>query len=58
MKSLFKNLKWGTKSAVAKDSREKKKTGGGPVENDLDKFVNAITEMLPQKINSLQNAYG
>jgi hypothetical protein len=55
---LFKNLKWGTKSAVAKDSREKKKTGGGPVENDLDKFVNAITEMLPQKINSLQNAYG
>jgi hypothetical protein len=31
--------------------REKKKTGGGPVENDLDKFANAITEMLPQKIS-------
>ena len=58
MKSLFKNLKARTKSAVAKDRREKKKTGGGPVENDLDKFVNTITEMLPQKINSLQNAYG
>jgi hypothetical protein len=55
---LFKNLKARTKSAVAKDRREKKKTGGGPVENDLDKFANAITEMLPQKINSLHNAYG
>ena len=36
---------------------KKKKTGGGPAENDLDKFSNAITEMLPQQINSLQNAY-
>jgi hypothetical protein len=55
---LFKNLKARTKSAVAKDRREKKKTGGGTVENDLDKFANAITEMPPKKINSLQNAYG
>jgi hypothetical protein len=41
-----KNLKARKKSAVAKDRREKKKTGGGPAENDLDKFSNAITEML------------
>jgi hypothetical protein len=58
LKSLFKNLKARTKSTVAKDIGEKKKTGGGPVENDLDKFSNAITEMLPRQIKSLQNAYG
>jgi len=58
LKSLFKNSKARTKSAIAKDRREKKKTGGEPVQNNLDKFANAITEMLPQKINSLQNAYG
>jgi hypothetical protein len=38
LKSLWKNLKARTKSAVAKDRREKKKTGEGPTENDLDKF--------------------
>jgi hypothetical protein len=37
---------------------EEKKPGGGPAENDLDKFSNAITEMLPQQINSQHNAYG
>lgn len=58
LKSLWKNLKARTKSAVAKERREKKKTGGGPAENDLDKFSNAITEMLPQQINSQHNAYG
>jgi hypothetical protein len=58
LKSLRKNLKAPTKSAVTKDRREKKKTGGGPAENDLDKFSNAITEMLHQQINIQQNAYG
>jgi hypothetical protein len=37
---------------------EGKKTGGGPAENDLDKYSNVITEMLPQQINSQHNAYG
>jgi hypothetical protein len=30
----------------------------GGDKNDLDKFSNAITEMLPQQINSQHNAYG
>jgi hypothetical protein len=37
---------------------KKRKLGGGPAENDLDKFSNAITEMLPQQINSQHNVYG
>jgi hypothetical protein len=32
---------------VAKKRRERKKTGGGPAENSLDKISYTITEMLP-----------
>jgi hypothetical protein len=56
LKSLWKNLKARSKSAVAKERRERKKTGGGPAENSLDK-ISCITEMLPQQINSLENPY-
>nr|XP_034324621.1 myb/SANT-like DNA-binding domain-containing protein 3 [Crassostrea gigas] len=51
------NLKARTKSAVAKERREKKKTGGGPAGKSLDKIASTISEMLPQQINSLQNQY-
>lgn len=57
LKSLWKNLKARTKSAVAKERREKKKTGGGPAGKSLDKIASTISEMLPQQINSLQNQY-
>ncbi|KAK3084190.1 hypothetical protein FSP39_009793 [Pinctada imbricata] len=57
LKSLWKNLKARAKTAVAKERREKKKTGGGPAENSLDKISNSISEMLPRQINSLENAY-
>lgn len=57
LKSLWKNLKARAKSAVAKDRREKKKTGGGPEEKKLDKFSFSISEMLPQQIHSLNNPF-
>ena len=49
LKALWKNLRARTKSAVAKDRREKRKTGGRPAENDLDKFSNAIRKCFPSR---------
>ncbi|XP_062619358.1 myb/SANT-like DNA-binding domain-containing protein 3 [Saccostrea cucullata] len=57
LKSLWKNLKARTKSAVAKERRDKRKTGGGPSGKSLDKISSTISEMLPQQIFSLQNPY-
>jgi hypothetical protein len=57
LKSLWKNLKARTKSVVAKERRERKKTGGEPAENNLDRISCTIIEMLPQQINSLENPY-
>ncbi|XP_062584822.1 myb/SANT-like DNA-binding domain-containing protein 3 [Saccostrea cucullata] len=57
LKSLWKNLKARTKSAVAKERRDKIKTGGGPSGKSLDKISSTISEMLPQQINSLRNPY-
>ncbi|XP_061192433.1 uncharacterized protein LOC133200679 [Saccostrea echinata] len=57
LKSLWKNLKAIKKSAVAKERRDKKKTGGGPSGKSLDKISCTISEMLPQQIFSLQSPY-
>ncbi|XP_062573814.1 myb/SANT-like DNA-binding domain-containing protein 3 [Saccostrea cucullata] len=58
LKSLWKNMKSRTKSAVAKDRRERTKTGGGPQsETGLDTVSAAISTMLPQQINSLSNEF-
>lgn len=44
-------MKSRTKSAVAKDRREKAKTGGGPqADTGLDSRQSAISSMLPQQI--------
>ena len=48
LKSLWKNMKSRTKSAVAKDRRAKAKTGGGPqADTGLDSLQSAISSMLP-----------
>lgn len=48
LNSLWKNMKSRTKSAVAKDRREKAKTGGGPhADTGLDSLQSAISSMLP-----------
>ena len=58
LKSLWKNMKARTKSAVAKDRRrERTKTAGGPAETELDAVSTAISNMLPQQINSIGNEF-
>lgn len=47
-------MKSRTKSAVAKDQREKTKTGGSPqADTGLDSLQSAISSMLPQQIHSI-----
>ncbi|XP_055997876.1 myb/SANT-like DNA-binding domain-containing protein 3 [Ostrea edulis] len=57
LKSLWKNLKARAKADVAKERRDRRKTGGGPMEKNTDNISNAISEMIPQQINSLENAF-
>lgn len=58
LKSLWKNMKSRTKTAVARDRREKAKTGGGPqADTELDSLHTAISTMLPQQINSIGNEF-
>jgi hypothetical protein len=48
LRSLWKNMKSRTKMAVAKDRREKAKSGGGPqADTGLDTLHTAISTMLP-----------
>lgn len=53
LNSLWKNMKSRTKSAVAKDRREKAKTGGGPHADTGFDSQSAISSMLPQQIHSI-----
>ncbi|XP_048770163.2 uncharacterized protein LOC125676324 [Ostrea edulis] len=51
-------MKSRTKTAVARDRREKAKTGGGPqTDTELDSLHTAISTMLPQQINSIGNEF-
>lgn len=51
-KSLWKNLKSKTKSAVAKERRDQTKTGGGVSEVTTDKISSAVREIIPQQKTS------
>ncbi|XP_065944341.1 myb/SANT-like DNA-binding domain-containing protein 3 [Magallana gigas] len=57
LKSLWKNLKSRSKSAVAKERREKSKTGGGVIEGTIDKLSSAVREIIPLQINSYENVF-
>uniref|UniRef100_A0A8W8L723 Myb/SANT-like DNA-binding domain-containing protein n=1 Tax=Magallana gigas TaxID=29159 RepID=A0A8W8L723_MAGGI len=57
LNSLWKNLKSRSKSAVAKERRERSKTGGGVVEGTIDKLSSSVREIIPQQINSCENAF-
>lgn len=42
---------------MAKERRERSKTGGGVVEGTIDKLSTAVREIIPQQISSCENAF-
>ena len=57
LKSLWKNMEARTKSVIAKNRRERSKTGGGPAKTEQDAVSTAISTLFPQQINSTGNEF-